>query len=71
MFNLTFRKMRTKKLNSELFSKMEMNNADMSEVKGGYERIFSGSGRTGDGYACTEYCIAYDNGSVGYEYHLM
>jgi hypothetical protein len=61
--------MKTKKLNQNLFNKMELNQADMKMVKGGEaETVFSGRGRSGDGGTVCEWCSAFDDGTVSYYY---
>jgi len=55
-----------KKLNQELLGRMELNSADMKEVKGGtkiIDKCYSGQGPTGSGGIATEWCLVYDDGS--------
>lgn len=63
--------MKTKKLNQDLFSNMELNNADLKEVKGGAtERVYSGSGPTGDGRTAIEWCCVSDDGKIWWQYNI-
>ena len=57
--------MKTKKLNLDLFGKMELKSANMDEIKGGNcETVFSGRGKSGDGRIVTEWCTACDDGTI-------
>ena len=64
--------MKAKKLNQDLFGKMELNQADMKMVKGGddCETVYSGRGLGKDGRMLTEYCTACDDGTILYNYLL-
>ncbi|NVO11891.1 MAG: hypothetical protein HXX16_18180 [Bacteroidales bacterium] len=56
--------MKAKKLNEELFGKMELNSADMKMVKGEgiIDSCYSGSGPDGWGGCVQEWCVVFDTG---------